>query len=452
MIHHSRVRTLNTASIAQSGRFVLYWVQQSQRSRFNHALEYAIGQANELRQPLLVCFGLMDDYPEANLRHYAFMLQGLADVSKQLAKRGIKLLVMHGNPSDVALHYAKHASLVVCDRGYLRHQKRWRDQVADHARCRVAQVESDVVVSVEVASDKAEFAARTIRPKIHKHLSDYLKPLQPRRLQRASLDLDIEGNIALDDTDAVLRKLKLDRSVPVATRFLGGETEAKKRLNRFISERLSTYDESRNEPSATATSFMSPYLHFGQISPLEIALAVKQSSAPTKDKEAYLEELVVRRELAMNFVHYVPKYDSFDAVPAWAQRTLARHGSDPRGTNYSLHQLESAQTQDRWWNAAQREMIQTGFMHNYMRMYWGKKILEWSKSPKQAYETALHLNNKYFLDGRDPVSYANVGWIFGLHDRPWIERPVFGQVRYMNAAGLERKFDMDAYIKQVEQL
>jgi deoxyribodipyrimidine photo-lyase len=425
-------------------------MQQSQRSRFNHALEYAIDEANELRQPLLVCFGLMDDYPEANLRHYAFMLQGLADVSKQLAKRGIKLLVMHGNPPDVALHYARHASLLVCDRGYLRHQKRWRDQVADHARHRVVQVESDVVVPVDVASDKAEFAARTIRPKIHRHLSDYLKPLAPRRLKRASLDLDLEGDIPPDGPDAVLQKLKLDRSVPPTTRFIGGESEAKKRFNRFIEERLGAYDESRSEPGDMATSHMSPYLHFGQISPLEIALAVQHSSAPKKDKEGYLEELIVRRELAMNFVHYQTNYDSFDALPAWAMRTLARHESDPRETNYSLHQLERAQTHDRWWNAAQLEMTQTGFMHNSMRMYWGKKILEWSPTPKQAYETILHLNNKYFLDGRDPVSYANVGWIFGLHDRPWQERPIFGQVRYMNAAGLERKFDMDAYAARIQ--
>lgn len=438
MIQPSRIQALNDTSIVQNGRFVLYWMQASQRTRFNHALEYAIDQANRLGLSPVVCFGLMDDYPEANERHYAFMLQGLEDVAANLKRRGIHFVIRLGSPATVALHYAAEAALVVCDRGYLRHQKRWWDEVADGSKCSVVQVESDVVVPVEVVSDKAEWAARTIRPRIHRHLKEYLVPLEPVRVKKRSIGIDLEGD------EVSLARLKVDRSVKAVTRFRGGEDEAGKLLQAFVSSRLAEYETARNEPSAAATSFMSPYMHFGQISPIEIALAAGKS-------ESYVEELIVRRELAMNFVHYTPNYDSYDCLPAWAKRTLAKHQSDRRETLYSLAQLESADTHDRWWNAAQTEMVTTGFMHNYMRMYWGKKILEWSKTPEKAYETTLYLNNKYFLDGRDPVSYGNVAWIFGLHDRPWTERPIFGQIRYMNSAGLERKFDMEAYERCVTE-
>lgn len=428
-------------------------MQASQRTRFNHALEYAITHANGLSQPLLVAFGLMDDYPEANERHYAFMLRGLRDVSENLAQRGIKFIVKHGSPADVALHFAKHASLLICDRGYLRHQKQWRDQVANAAKIRVVQVESDVVVPVELASNKQEFAARTIRPKIHKQLQEFMKPLEPVRVKHKSLDLDIEGNIDVADVEKTLKKLKIDRTVPRSSRLLGGEDEAAKRLNHFVRKLLGDYDEARNEPAAAATSTMSPYLHFGQISPLEIVLKVRNAKdAPKKDRDAYLEELIIRRELGMNYANFQPKYDSFDALPNWAQRTLQLHAKDARPITYTRTQLESAQTHDPYWNAAQTEMTKTGFMHNYMRMYWGKKILEWTATPEKAFETLLYLNNRHFIDGRDPVSFANIGWIFGLHDRPWGEREIFGQIRYMNSAGLERKFDMDAYIRFVESL
>jgi deoxyribodipyrimidine photo-lyase len=439
MIQASRIHQLNDRPIVQNGRFVLYWMQASQRTRFNHALEYVIQRGNELKLPIVVCFGLMDDYPEANERHYAFMLQGLDDVREELRKRKVKFVIKHGSPAEVAIYYATNAAMLVCDRGYLRHQRRWRDQVADEAKCRVVQVESDVVVPVEVASDKREYAARTIRPRIHRHLKAFLIPLDEIKVKHSSLDLNLAGDaISLED-------IKIDRSVGAVSHFKGGQVEAQRRLGEFVRARLRRYDEHRNEPSADATSHMSMYLHFGQISPLEIALAAES-------EEKYIEELVVRRELAMNFVFYTHNYDRFDCLPDWAKKTLAKHARDAREFVYSLKQLEEADTHDRWWNAAMREMLKTGYMHNYMRMYWGKKILEWSKSPRQAYEHLLHLNNKYFLDGRDPASYSNVGWIFGLHDRPWTQRKIFGTIRYMNAAGLERKFDMEAYAKRVESL
>jgi deoxyribodipyrimidine photo-lyase len=452
MNQDSRLSQINDSPHDPAGQFVLYWMQASQRTRFNHALEFSIALANELGKPLIVCFGLMDNYPEANERHYYFMLQGLRDVERNLEKRKIKLVVRHGNPPEVALHFAKHAAAVVCDRGYLRHQKAWRDQVADGARCCVYEVESDVVCPVEVVSDKHEFAARTIRPKIHRVWDKFLVAPQPVAVKRSSLDLDVKGNLDVSDPDKLLAKLKLDRSVSKVTTFPGGENAGQKALSDFVAHRLNNYSQGRNEPADGHVSFMSRFLHFGQLSPLQIALAVKESDAPKVDRESYLEELIVRRELSMNFCNFNPKYDSYDCLPNWAKQTLDKHRKDKRPKVYSREELEFAKTADPYWNAAQTEMLKTGFMHNYMRMYWGKKILEWSNSPEAAFKTTLHLNNKYFIDGRDPNGYANVAWIFGLHDRPWTEREIFGTIRYMNAAGLERKFEIGRYVKKVEAI
>ena len=451
MVSETRLRRLNEHE-PRAGRYVLYWMQASQRTRFNHALEYAIEQANALNLAVVVGFGLMDDYPEANLRHYAFMLQGLRDVKRALAGRGIALVVRRGQPAEVALSLAEEAALVVCDRGYLRHQVTWRDQVADRAAACVVEVESDVVVPVEQASEKLEFAARTIRPKIHRRLEENLSPLPSRKVKRDSAGMKLPSDINVERTESVLEGMKLDRSVGISPIFIGGQEEAQHRLKGFMRDKLPGYAKGRNEPAAGQTSTMSAYLHFGQISPIEIALAVRASSAPKVDRDAYIEELIVRRELSVNFVTYNGQYDRYEGLPVWAKQTLAEHRRDKRPALYSRADLEAGRTSDPYWNAAQHEMTNTGFMHNYMRMYWGKKIIEWSPSPQEAFETALHLNNKYFLCGRDPNGYTGVAWLFGLHDRPWQERPAFGKVRYMNAAGLERKFDIDAYVRKVEQI
>lgn len=450
MIQPERIQPLNDLEPAH-GDYVLYWMQASVRSRFNHALEYAIERANELNLPLLVCFGLMDGYPEANLRHYTFLMQGLADVSDSLHKRGIQFVLRHGNPDEVALHYGRKAALVVCDRGYTRIQRRWREHLSDGARCPVIQIETDVVVPVEVVSDKHEYAARTIRPRIHKQWDRFLHPLRARKLKHSSLQLDVEGNLDPTGVEGCLKKLKLDNSVPASNRFAGGESAAQSLFKKFLSNRLDGYKIRRNEPADQGGSLMSPYLHFGHISPVQLALAVRNhENEPVEDRDTYLEELIVRRELSMNFVQFEPKYDSYDCLPQWARKTLSEHRHDKRDPTYTRTELENAQTADPYWNAAQLEMTKSGFMHNYMRMYWAKKILEWTDDPATAYKINLHLNNKYLLDGRDPNSFANVAWIYGLHDRPWgPRRKIFGLVRYMNAAGLERKFDMDAYVKWV---
>ncbi|MGD2096221.1 MAG: deoxyribodipyrimidine photo-lyase [Desulfobacterales bacterium] len=451
-IHDSRIQSLNDLDVRPAD-YVLYWMQQSQRAEYNHALEYAVQQANRMEQGVLVVFGLMDDYPEANLRHYTFMLEGLQEVRAALGKRKIKMIVQKGHPADVALSAGQKASLIVCDRGYLRPQRQWRQTVARGAGCRVVQVESDVVVPLEVVSDKAEYAARTIRPKIHKHLGHYLVEFKPTPIKKSSLQLRIKG-IDLSDIDAVLKEMSLDRDVsPVSHFFKGGTAQARKIFADFLRDRFKNYVDNRNQPQTDDVSHMSKYLHFGQISPLYLALKVQDTDKRLKQaREAFIEELVVRRELAMNFVFNTPKYDSFHCLPDWAQKTLNAHKKDKREHRYSRRQLENAKTHDEYWNAAMREMKVTGFMHNYMRMYWGKKILEWIPTPQQAFKTTLAINNKYFLDGRDANSYTGVAWVFGVHDRAWVERPIFGKIRYMAASGLERKCDIQGYVKKVDAL
>jgi deoxyribodipyrimidine photo-lyase len=451
-IQPTRIKLLNDADI-RKGDYVLYWMQQSQRAEYNHALEFAVSQANKLDSMLLVAFGLMDDYPEANLRHYTFMLDGLSETRAVLASRGIKMVVRRGHPSAVALKLGRRASMIVCDRGYLKHQRDWRVRLAQQAPCPVVQVESDVVVPLEVVSDKAEYAARTIRPKIHRNLEAYLVGLKRTKVKHQSLGLKISG-IDLEDTAGLLRKLKLDRSVPpVSDFFKGGTSWAVKRFDEFMRRRLKYYDQNSNQPQTNDLSHMSPYLHFGQISPLYLALKTGRAADSLKTvKEAYIEQLIVRRELAMNFAYHTPDYDAYTCIPGWAEKTLAEHARDKRDYIYSRRQLENAATHDAYWNASMLEMKHTGFMHNYMRMYWGKKILEWSETPQKAFRTTLALNNKYFLDGRDPNSYTGVAWIYGVHDRAWTERPIFGKTRYMAASGLERKCDIAAYVKKVNDL
>jgi deoxyribodipyrimidine photo-lyase len=439
MIHPARIHQLNDKP-ARNGGFVLYWMQQSQRAEWNHALEYAIERANALGLPVAVVFGLMDNYPEATERHYAFMLEGLAETFQTLEKRGIGAFLGRGHPADVALKAGKDAALIVCDMGYLRHQAEWRAKVAEEAVCEVVEVESDVVVPVETASDHAEYMARTIRPKLLKRLDEFLQPLKENSPQ---IHADLRRFFqALEPARPDFRK-----STNLGT-FKGGTVEAKKRLKRFIAESLSVYEQHSNQPQTDDISMLSPYLHFGQISPLYIALEIQKADP----KSRFLEQLIVRRELAMNFVWFTPDYDRFSCLPDWAKLTLKNHSKDKREYLYTREQLEQSQTHDPYWNAAMTEMRVTGFMHNYMRMYWGKKVLEWSRSPEEAFETLLAINNKYFLDGRDPNSYAGVAWVFGKHDTAWAERPIFGKTRYMNAAGLKRKCDIEGYVEKVKHL
>ncbi|MBN2713008.1 MAG: deoxyribodipyrimidine photo-lyase [Planctomycetes bacterium] len=422
-------------------------MQASQRAEYNHALEYGILCANKLGLPLVVCFGLTPNYPDANLRHYVFMLQGLSETAEDLKKRGIPFSLLLASPDHTALDFAAGAALIVTDRGYTTIQCEWRERVARKAPCPMVQVETDVIVPVETASDKEEYGARTIRPKITRALGRFAVPLKKQKLANISKPPVAGEDISRIDT--LLKKLKLNCNVLPAPIFTGGRNEAMKRLQAFLASGLDRYDKS-NDPNAGAVSTLSPYLHFGQISPLEIFLTVRGHEGESADE--FIEQIVVRRELAINFVYYNHNYDSYSCLPEWARKSLAKHGSNAREYIYSYKDFAEGATHDPAWNAAQIEMVKTGYMHGYMRMYWGKKIIEWSRTPQEAFETMLKLNNTYELDGRDPNGFCGVAWCFGKHDRPWKERVIFGTIRYMNYNGLKRKFDIAAYIDRCNKL
>src|SRR3954447_6334356 len=302
----------------------------------------------------------MDGYPEANARHYAFMLEGLAEVERDLNERGIGFVIRRGAPDAVALQFASEAALVVCDRGYLKPQKVWRTSLSRRAPCCVVQVEGDVVVPVETASPKHEVGARTLRPKLNRVWEEYIVSLKARTLRHRAPDVHVQSDINLSDVPGALRSLRIDHSVSPVHRFQGGTLRARARLNANLAEPFAHYAKNRSVPEAGAASHMSPYLHFGQISPVEIALAVRDTkTGDDEDRSAYLEELIVRRELAMNHVFYDERYDTYETVPEWPRKTLDSRRGDPRPYLYAREQLEAGETHDRYWNAAMKEMRET---------------------------------------------------------------------------------------------
>lgn len=425
------------------GDRVVYWMQRSCRSAENHALEYAILEANRRSLPLVVVVCLDPMYPSATGRSFRFMLEGLAETEVGLRERGILLLLVVGDPTSEIPRLTEDAALLVVDRGYLRHERVWRKAVSKQLECSMIEVESDVVVPVRSASVKEEWSAATLRRKITPQIERFLHPVDEVGVKISSLDME-RSDLFLSDIDDILNRI--GHFIPEENAVArGGRREAWHKLNAFLATPAHLYDTKRNDPGWEVTSGLSPYLHFGQISPIEVA----RSAA---GRSGFLEELIVRRELAINFVWYNDHYDQISCLPAWAFTTLAEHSDDRREYSYTLENLRRADTHDPFWNAAQKEVMITGRMHNYMRMYWGKKILEWSETPGMAYRHAVSLNDEYELDGRDPNGYAGVAWCFGKHDRAWKERPIFGKVRYMNANGLRRKGDILGYLDRIEDL
>lgn len=433
-IEPERIHRLNGRPWAK-GQYVLYWMQASQRAFWNPALEFAIDLANKRKLPVLVVFGLTPNYPEANLRHYAWMLEGLRETAQALRERKIGFVMRLGNPPDIALGLAHQAAAIVTDRGYLRHQRAWRRYIAEKAPCPVIEVEGDTLVPVEMVYSRQAVSAAVLRHRIQLLVPQFLCPLH-EQAPRIWADF-AEPSLDPASPEKILPLLKVDRTVKPVD-FPSGTSAARKRLRLFIENALPRYAELRSDPRQDVTSGLSPYLHFGQISPVEIAWEVSRVDGP--GATAFLEELIVRRELAINFVWYNPDYNRWEGLPRWARQTLQAHVADPRPALYTLEELELAQTDDPIWNAAQSALVQTGRLHNYLRMYWGKRLLVWTARPEEALRIGLYLNNKYALDGRDPNSYAGVGWCLGLHDRPFPERPIFGTVRPMTPEGFQRKY------------
>lgn len=432
--------------------YIIYWMQSAQRYTYNHSLAYSIKKANELNKHLLVVFCLTDSYQEANQRHYKFMLEGLLELKHVFKNKDIPFIILKGDILKTVRDLSKHAYMMITDFGYQKIHKQWYKKLSKTIHTKLIAVETNLIVPITQASNKEEYAAYTIRKKINTQLSNYAyRFIIPKLKVNSPLPkfLDNFNSINLITVEQTLSTMNLDQSIETSSDYIGGYKKAMKRLEFFINNHLSMYSKESNDPVKNMTSHLSPYIHFGQISTLEIYNLVSTSQY-LQEADDFLEQLIVRRELSFNFIYYNKTYDSnlFQLLPNWAVKTLKNHESDPKLITYKLDQLEHAKTHDVYWNAAQLELTTTGLMHNYMRMYWGKKIIEWCNTYQEAFDHMIYLNNKYALDGRDANSYAGIAWCFGKHDRAWKEREIFGKIRYMNANGLKRKFDIDQYVNK----
>ena len=453
LLANPRVTVRRKGTPNDEGSCVVYWMQRAQRGVDNPALDIAIAAANELRRPIVVFFGLNPKYPNANLRHYTFMIEGLEETRRRIEKRGAEFVLRSYPDHDLFRFCAEiKPCLVVCDENPLREPEKWRQRAAHNLRVPFWTVDADVIAPSKLFP-KEEYAARTLRPKLNNALPVFLQ--QPENLKAryrwTGRKLSDRRRVI---SARLLDELPINRSAMPVSHFKGGTAEGMRLLRRFINKRLPSYDTARNQPQISGTSELSAYLHFGHLSPVTIALAIRDADAPKTAKSAFLEELIVRREVAINYVARNPQYDSLAGSPEWGRKTLADHASDSRPYYYTAAQLEDGETHDPLWNASQLEMVITGRMHGYMRMYWAKKILEWTAYPEDAFEIAVKLNDRYELDGRDPNGYTGIAWaIGGKHDRPWgPQRPVFGLIRYMSYEGCFRKFDAQAYIDKVNKL
>ncbi|MBY0507700.1 MAG: deoxyribodipyrimidine photo-lyase [Bryobacteraceae bacterium] len=450
-----RVRALNTHAPRPTGAYVLYWAQMNRRVSHNQALAYAIKLANEQKLPLLVYEGLTCTYHAANDRLHTFVLEGVPDMAAAVRALGagyiFHLRRRRADANDALHRLAQNASCLVTDD--------YPTFIAREHNARLPQklalpyyvVDASCIVPMSKL-EKREYAAYTIRPKINRLLGQYLKPFTMPKLahrwQSGHEDLHLE--VTPEGIPALVASCEIDHSVPPSLTFRGGATEAGKHLAHFLQSNLRRYGTDRNQPAEHATSNLSPYLHFGHISALEIALRARDYALEHDfAADEYLEELIVRRELAFNFARYSDDPASLDNLPDWAKATLAKHAGDARDPLYTYEEFDLARTHDALWNAAQQELRLRGKIHGYYRMYWGKKIIEWSATPADACRTMVALHDRYALDGRDPNTYTGILWCFGLHDRPWTERAVFGMIRWMSYDGMRRKTNSEAYRKEI---
>ncbi|MFN8360793.1 MAG: deoxyribodipyrimidine photo-lyase [Candidatus Kapaibacterium sp.] len=448
MIRQQRITRLPTAGTnepeANHGGPILYWMSRDQRAHDNWALLHAQEIALAANAPLVVAFCLSPGFLGATMRQYGFMLRGLQELERTLREKNIAFCLLMGTADTVLPEFVDTFTVahVVCDFDSLRIKRAWKKTLAERLRVPLTEVDAHNIVPCRLASQKVEFGAYTLRPKIHRLLPEFLEDFPALRSQP-----ELWTHYRAIDWTAVWESLRVDTSVGEIDWLVPGETAAQKQLERFIAQGINIYHERRNDPNAGAQSNLSPYLHFGQISAQRVALEVSSAHVQQAAKDDFLEELIVRRELSDNFCFYNPHYDSFDGFPNWAKKSLDEHRADPRAYLYSLDEFEHAATHDPLWNAAQTELTATGKMHGYLRMYWAKKILEWTRTPEEALAISIALNDKYELDGRDANGYTGIAWsIGGVHDRAWFDRPVYGKVRYMNANGCASKFDVKEYV------
>lgn len=478
---NERTQLLNDKSPNNDGKYVLYWMQMFKRTAYNHALNFAIQEANERKIPLVVYEGLKFYYPWANDRIHTFILEGVEEKRKSFAEKGILYLFYlqqnENSPKDVVAEIAKDACLIVTDDFPCFIIPKHNQRIAEKANVPVYAVDSNGMIPMS-KFEKEEYAAYTIRPKIKRMLPDYNKPFIEENLifkadylisnqkflknyndflisnedyliKRNDSLINPSSSLIYDEQNIkrLVAECKINHKIKPSAIYKGGSLNAHKRLKHFIKNIFPNYAETRNECSVDGSSRLSPYLHFGFLSVYEIVEAVENADVPKESKEVFLEELIVRRELAYNFTRFNPNYDSLESLPAWTKETMRKHHTDKRDFLYSIEQLENCKTHDEIWNAAQRELVETGGMHNYVRMLWGKNVIAWTNNYEEAFAILEDFNNKYALDGRNPNSYAGILWCFGKHDRPWFERNVFGTIRYMTSGSSGKKFNSKRYIE-----
>lgn len=457
-VETERIRQLNSSKDRPEAEYVLYWAQMNRRVDANHGLLYAAELANRYQLPVLYYEGLTCSYPYANDRLHTFILEGVPETARRLKGAGIGyvfyLRKTAAAPDDVLYKLAAKAAAVVTDDYPTFIARGHNARVPEKLDVSYYVVDSSCIVPMQLITAR-QYGAYTIRPRIKKVLANYLKPADPLRVKKKFIGQipHFHTSIAPDEIQKQVASCEIDHSIAPSLSFPGGRLQAEKLLGYFLEHNLKRYGHTRNEPSKHTTSHMSPYLHFGQISSLEIALAVKEHAHKHKLLgDEYLEELIVRRELAFNYARFVAEPGSLKNLPDWCQQTMKQHAGDKRDPSYSPKQLEQAETYDELWNATQKEMLLRGKIHGYYRMYWGKKIIEWSRHYQEAADTMIELHDRYALDGRDPNTYTNILWCFGLHDRAWGERPIFGKLRYMSLEGLRRKTDTQAYMDEIQTM
>lgn len=437
-----RSRALN--QVKYEGGPVLYWMDRDMRIKDNWALLAAVEIAKEKSEGVHIIYNLVPNFLGGTTRQLQFKCEGLQEIQDQAEALNIPFHVTTKEGAEGIEEYIREnrIGLVVTDFSPLRIQREWKEKLAKGS-VPLLEVDTHNIIPVWETSDKREFAAYTIRPKIHKKLAEYLVEIPQITKQEPGETAEKQ------DIDALFKRECTNiKKVPAAS-WKGGESNAQSVLKQFL-EKLRYYDEDRNNPLKDGISNLSPYLHYGMISPQRVALEAEMyGQIRDINTESFIEELVVRRELAENFCYYCKGYDTYSAAPDWAKKTLEEHRDDPREYIYSQDEFEQAITHDQLWNAAQRELLQTGKMHGYMRMYWAKKIMQWTPSVEDALKIAIYLNDTYELDGRDPNGYTGIAWsMFGLHDRAWQIREVFGKIRYMNENGCKKRFDMKEYIQK----
>jgi len=447
-----RVRVLqgDEGELARECKGVVYWMWRDKRVQDNWALLYSQMKAIELNVPLQVLVCVPPSLGEMTLRHYTFMLEGVKEVEKECSELNIGFHLELGQPTEILTQGfldKNKIGLVVCDFSPLRYHKAWMKSLEKKLDVPIHQVDAHNVVPVWITSTKQEYAARTIRPKITKHLGEFLTGFPPV----IPHPVDVSVKIALPNYEKVLAGLDVDRKGwgvdPVST-FTPGTKAGLLNLEEFANKRIKVYGAKRNDPNEQALSNMSPWVNMGQVSMQRAVIYVKKkASSHSESVKSFVEEGVVRRELSDNFCYYNEKYDSLEGATDWAKITLNIHKKDKREYVYTRKELEEGLTHDDLWNAAQLQLVTEGKLHGFLRMYWAKKVLEWTESPEVALKEALRLNDRYALDGNDPNGYVGVMWsIAGIHDQGWGERAIFGKIRFMNYAGCKRKFDINKFI------